>query len=73
MDPNPRGPGLVAVMNKFIQYRSPVETKGQHGSTLSEREVPESCLDRLLLIFWVHYMEESPHLLCTGSLYVIAF
>ena len=37
----------------------------------SERERgPEGldpCLDRLLLLFWVHYIEDSPHLLCTGS------
>ena len=30
-------------------------------------------LDRLLLFFWAHYMEDSPHLLCTGSPQVITF
>ena len=29
---------------------------------------PDPCLDRLLLLFWVHYIEDGPHLLCTGSL-----
>ena len=30
-------------------------------------------LDRLLLLFWAHYMEDGPHLLCTGSPQVITF
>ena len=49
-------------------YRSPVEKKGQHGHSLSEREGPKPCLDRLLLLFWIHYIEDDPHLLCTGLL-----
>ena len=24
------------------------------------------CLDGLLLLFWAHYIEDGPHLLCTG-------
>ena len=44
-------------------YRSPVEKKGWHGHSLSEREgerareslrEPNPCLDRLLLLFWAH-------------------
>ena len=59
--------------NKQIDtdYRSPVEKKGQHGLSLREREgvrAPNHCLDRLLLLFWVHYIEDGPHLLCTGLL-----
>ena len=38
---------------------SPVEEKGEH---------PDPCLDRLLLLFWAHYIEDGPHLLCTDSL-----
>ena len=38
-----------------------------------ERERAEPCLDRLLLLFWAHYMEDGPHLLCTGSPQVLPF
>ena len=34
----------------------------------SPRERADSCLDRLLLLFWALYSEDGPHLLCTGSL-----
>ena len=49
-------------------YRNTVEKRGQHGHSLSEREgerarenprEPGPCLDRLLLLFWVHYIESS--------------
>ena len=40
-------------------------------ATLSIGEHPDPCLDRLLLLFWVHYIEDDPHLLCTGSLQVV--
>ena len=45
--------------------KSPVEKKGWHGHSLSERgrqraRGPQS----LLLLFWVHYIEDGPHLLC---------
>ena len=45
----------------YKDYRNPVEKKGWHGHTLSEREgerarEPDPCLDRLLLLFWVHYI-----------------
>ena len=59
-------------------YRNPVEKKGQHGHSLSQRggeraressrERAYPYLDRLLLLFWAHYIEDGPHLLCTGSL-----
>ena len=42
--------------------------KGRHGPSLSERQGPGPCRDRLLLLFWVHYIEDGPHLLCTGLL-----
>ena len=54
-------------------YRSPVEKKGQQGHSVSEREGPDPCLDRLLLLSWAHYIEDGPHLLCTGSLQVVTF
>ena len=52
-----------------------MEKKGRHGHSLSERgregqrepkREPDPCLDRLLLLFWAHYIEDGPHLLCTG-------
>ena len=33
-----------------MDYRSPVEKKGWHGHSLREREHPNPCLDRLLLL-----------------------
>ena len=64
-------------------YRNPVEEKGWQGHSLSERgregqrepkrERANPGLDRLLLLFWAHYMEDGPHLLCTGSPQVITF
>ena len=40
-------------------------------ATLSRGERPIPCLDRPLLLFWAHYIEDGPHLICTGSLYVV--
>ena len=37
-------------------------------ATLSRGERPDPSLDRLLLLFWAHYFEDGPHLLCIGSL-----
>ena len=42
--------------------------KRDSAATLSRREHPDPCLDELLLLFWAHYIEDGPHLLCTGSL-----
>ena len=68
-------------MQIHMDYRIPVEKKGWHGhslkrraplstsATLSRGEHLDPCLDRLLLLFWAHYIEDSPYLLCTGSLY----
>ena len=65
----------------YTDYRNPVEKKGWHCHSLSERvrglegaqERENPRLDRLLLFFWAHYMEDGPHLLCTGSPQVITF
>ena len=43
-----------------------VEEKGQRGHSRGEQ--PDPCLDRLLLLFWAHYIEDGPYLLCTGLL-----
>ena len=37
-------------------------------ATLSRGELLDPCLDRLLLLFWAHYIEDGAHLLCTGLL-----
>ena len=37
-------------------------------ATLSRGEYVDPRLDRLLLLFWAHYIEDGPHLLCTGLL-----
>ena len=42
--------------------------KRDSTATLSRGEHPDPCLDRLLLLFWAHYIEDGPHLLCTASL-----
>ena len=50
----------------YTDYRNPVEKKGRHGHSLSEREGERAresprertnlCLDRILLLFWAHYL-----------------
>ena len=45
--------------------------RGREGYIEPERADP--CLDRLLLLFWAHYIKDDPHLLCTGSPQVITF
>ena len=71
----------MAAIDKYTRttniHRNPVEEKGWHGHSLSEREGERArespresppCLDRFLLLFWAHYSEDGPHLLGTGSL-----
>ena len=50
-------------MNKFT-CRTEKGRKRDGTATLCVREGPDLCLDRLLLLFWVHYIEDGPHLLC---------
>ena len=74
MDSGQRGPCVVDAMSKFTGTTEVLwRKKGQHGLSLSVREGPDPCLDRLLLLFWVHYIEDGPHLLCTGLLWVMTF
>ena len=40
---------------------------------LSREEGPDPCLDRLLLLFSAHYVEDGPHLICTGCFRWLAF
>ena len=53
-------------MNYQVLWR-----KREVVSTLSREEHLDPCLDRLLLLFWAHYIEDGPHLMCTGSLYTV--
>ena len=38
-----------------MDYRNPVEKKGRQTGGQGLRE-PDPCLDRLLLLFWAHYI-----------------
>ena len=60
--------GVVAATNKFTWTAEVLWRKRDSMATLSEREGPDPCLDRLLLLFSVHYIEDGPHLLGTGLL-----
>ena len=73
--------GIVAETRQIhMDYRNRVEEKRWHShslkgreprstsTTLSREECPYAYLDRVLLLFWAHYMEDGPHLLCTGRL-----
>ena len=48
------------------RLRSPVE-ESEGLATLLRGEHLYPCLARLLVLFWAHYIEDGPHLLCTGS------
>ena len=67
-DPSPRGPCVVDATNKFTQTAEVLWRKRDGMATLWVREGPDPCLDRLLLPFWAHYIEDGPHLLCIGLL-----
>ena len=58
--------GFVAEMRKFT-WTTILWKKRDGMATLSRGEHGDPCLDRLLLLFWAHYIEDGPHLLCTGS------
>ena len=60
--------GVVAEMRQIhTDYR--VQWRKREGrATFSREEHPSSFLDRLLLLFWAHYIEDGPHLPCTGLL-----
>ena len=55
------------------KYTWTTESCGGKGMAwpLSQEEHPDPCLDRLLLLLWAHYIEDDPHLLCTGSLWAV--
>ena len=45
-----------------------LEVRESERARESPRKTADPHLDRLLLLFWAHYIEDGPHLLCTGSL-----
>ena len=57
-------------MEKFTGTTKSCGGKGT-ARPLSQEENPPPCLDRLLLLVWAHYIEDGPHLLCTGLLWVV--
>ena len=65
--------GVVAEMRQIHTEYGILWRKTDRMATLSRGEPPNPCLDRLLLLFWAHYTERGPHLLCTGSLWVVTF
>ena len=77
VDPIPWDPGAVVAMDKFTWTTEILWRKRGGMAALQVRESvraresprePSTCLDRLLWLFWAHYTEDGPYLLCTGSL-----
>ena len=60
--------GVVAEMRQIHMDYRVLWRKRDGTATLSRGELADPCLDRLLLLFWAHYIEDGPHLVCTGSL-----
>ena len=67
VDPGPQDPCVVAEMKQIHRDYRVLWRKRDGMATLSREEHLNPCLDRLLLFFWAHYIEDGPHLLCTGS------
>ena len=59
--------GVVAEMRQIHMDYQVLWRKRDSTATLSRGEHLDPCFDRLLLLFWAHYIEDGPHLLCTGS------
>ena len=68
VDPGPWDPCVVVAMDKFTRTTEILWRKRDSKATLSRGERPHPCLDRLLFLFWAHYIEDGLHLLCRGSL-----
>ena len=60
--------GVVAETRQIHMYYRVLWRKRNGMATLSRGEHADPCLNRLLLLFWARYIEDDPHLLCTGSL-----
>ena len=64
-------PGVVAELRQIYTDYRVLWRKRDSTATLSRGECPDPCLDRLLLLFWVHDVEAGLHLLCAGLLSVV--
>ena len=68
----PVGSVCVAERRQITRTIYPVLwRKRDSTAALSRGDRPDSCLDRLLLLFWAHYIEDGPHLLCRGLLWLV--
>ena len=73
-DPSPRDPVLWRQYTNTHRLHKSYGEKGDAWPLYKlERGPLDPRLDRLLLFFWAHYMEDDPHLLCTGSPQVIDY
>ena len=63
--------GVVAETRQIHTDYQVLWRKKDGSATLSRGEHPNPCLDRLLLLFWAHYIEDGPHLLCTLGGYLL--
>ena len=55
------GPCVVDATNKFTRTAEVLWRKRDGMASLWVRERPDPCLDRLLLLFWEHYLKEGLH------------
>ena len=60
-DPGPQDPCVVAEMRQIHTDYQVLWRKRDCTATLSRGECLDPCLDRLLLLFWAHYIEDDPH------------
>ena len=60
----------MAAIDKYTRTTESCR-KRDSAATLSRGERLDPCLDRLLFLFWAHYIEDDPHLLYTGSLQAV--
>ena len=65
--------GVVAETRQIHTDYQVLWRKKDGSATLSRGEHPNPCLDRLLLLFWAHYIEDGPHLLYTGCFWWLPF
>ena len=70
-DPGPWDQCVVAETRQIHMDYRVLWRKKDSRATLSRPEPLDPCLDRFLLLFWAHYIEDGPHLLCTGSLQAV--
>ena len=58
----------IRVVVAIDKYTWTTKSCGGKGTARPLSQDFHSCLDRLLLLFWAHYIEDDPHLVCTDSL-----